>query len=86
MSEEGFGTTWMCNACCRREFEVVLPSPGHPEFVVPRARFDAAIEREWAAPQRCQVSAKRLCISAPAQSFRCLGPLRQCFTLVVSSA
>ena len=37
-----------------REFEVVLPAPGHPEFVVPLARFDAAISREWTALQRCQ--------------------------------
>ena len=37
-----------------REFEVVLPAPGHPEFVVPLARFDAAVSREWTALQRCQ--------------------------------
>jgi hypothetical protein len=39
-----------------REFEVVLPAPGHPEFVVPLARFDAAVSREWTALQRCQAS------------------------------
>lgn len=35
--------------------KVWLPAPGQPEFVVPRARFDAAIGREWTALQRCQV-------------------------------
>lgn len=44
----------------RRDFEVTLPPPGHPEFVVPQARFDAAIGREWAAPQRCQVRVQGL--------------------------
>lgn len=40
-----------------REFEVTLPAPGHAEFVVPLARFEAAISREWmATPQDCQVS------------------------------
>lgn len=36
-------------------FQVWLPAPGHAEFVVPLARFDAAVGREWTALQRCQV-------------------------------
>ncbi|KAK9829398.1 hypothetical protein WJX72_005590 [[Myrmecia] bisecta] len=40
-----------------REFTVDLPPPsfGAAEFVVLRARFDAAIERCWKAGDRCQV-------------------------------
>ena len=37
--------------------QVIIPS-GHSnyaDFVVPAARFHAAIAAEWACPQRCQV-------------------------------
>jgi hypothetical protein len=40
-----------------REFEVALPPPGcgFAEFVVPRYRFDAAVERRWRVGDACQV-------------------------------
>lgn len=45
-----------------REFEAELPPPtcGHAEFVVPRHRFDAAIQRCWSVGDRCQVHTSAL--------------------------
>ncbi len=39
-----------------REFEVELPSPrnGQAEFVVLRARFEAALRQEWRVRDRCK--------------------------------
>ena len=40
-----------------REFEVEVPPPhcGHPEFVILRARFDAANARCWRVGDACKV-------------------------------
>ena len=41
-----------------RKFEVEIPAPdaGHPDFVVLRARFEAAAQRGWQVGDRCEVS------------------------------
>jgi len=44
-----------------REFEVELPSPrnGQAEFVVLRARFEAALRQEWRVGDRCKARRPR---------------------------